>query len=132
MAVLSVTAYHKESTMIVRKRKINSNAKEVAVQISYGLPDIKAMLQEYFMKFEAAGGQLLATTVQHDERDFIHYFHHGPFKNYPDSLAESLSKWVFVQGVKAGYIVQSELNKNTFFLSEMLGRRIGRPRKQEE
>lgn len=118
--------------MIVRKRRISSNAKEVSVQVSYGLPDIKAMLQGYFLRFEEAGGQVLATTVPHQEQDLIYYFRHSTFSNYPENLAEPLSKWAFVQGVKAGYILQSELNKGVYFLSDILGKRPGRPRKKAE
>ena len=118
--------------MIARKRRISSNAKEVSVQVSYGLPDIKAMLQAYFLKFEEAGGQVLATTVAHQEQDLIYYFRHAHFDKYPDTIADPLSKWAFVQGVKAGYILQSELNKGVYFLSDILGRRPGRPRKKAE
>lgn len=118
--------------MIVRKRRISSNAKEISVQVSYGLPDIKAMLQAYFLRFEEAGGQVLATTVPHKEQDFINYFRHSTFCYYPENLADPLSKWAFVQGVKAGYILQSELNKGVYFLSDILGRRPGRPRKKNE
>ncbi len=118
--------------MISRKRRISSNATEVSVQVSYGLPDIKAMLQGYFLRFEEIGGQVLATTVPHQEQDFIYYFRHSIFSNYHENLAGQLSKWAFVQGVKAGYILQSELNKGIYFLSDNLGKRPGRPRKERE
>ena len=118
--------------MIARKRRISTNSQEVSVQVSYGLPDIKAMLQTYFLKFEEAGGQVLATTIPHKEQDFICYFRHSAFSNYTETLAQPLAKWAFVQGVKAGYILQSEINKTDFFLSDILGRRPGRPRKNAE
>ena len=118
--------------MIARKRRISTNAQEVSVQVSYGLPDVKAMLQMCFLKFEEAGGQVFATTIPHQEQDLIYYLRHAHFEKYPDTIADQLSKWAFVQGVKAGYILQSELNKGVYFLSDILGRRPGRPRKKAE
>lgn len=118
--------------MIVRKRRISPNAKEVAVQVSYTHADLKAIYQKYFLKFEDAGGPTFAASLPMEERDLLHYFREGVFNHYPEHLAESLAKWAFVQGVGAGFLLRSELNKNTYFLAESLGKRPGRPRKLTE
>lgn len=114
--------------MIIRKRKIKSENKEISLQVSYGVPDIKKSLIQLFLKFEEAGTQTLAITAQHREQDLLHYFQHSIFAVFPSDIADSMSRWAFTQALRNNYVIQSEIDKNVFFLADSLGRRCGRPR----
>ena len=120
--------------MIIRKQKIKLSAEEVSIQVSYGLADVKKAMKDYYAMFSDMG-KAYALSLQHTERDVIHYLQHATFAHYVPKYREQLSAWCFAMAVRHNFLISSIDNENsakkTYFLSESLGAKVGRPRNDD-
>lgn len=119
--------------MIVRKQHIKDSADEVSMQVSFGLPDVKKALQKYYSSIADICGDDYARSFTQTEPDMRYYFEHDTFANYEPKYREQLSAWCFSMAVRHHLLVPSHDNTyeaiKVYFLSDVLKRRAGRPRK---
>lgn len=124
--------------MICRNRRINPKSEEVMLHVSYGIPDVRKAMREYFSLLSIPS--LLADeeediptadTIPNTEQDFCHFLSRTIFANYEDKLLKQLCAWFLTVAIREGFIYQSNTDKNCFYLNPTLGRKPGRPKKDE-
>jgi len=115
--------------MVLRERKINNKSDNVQLQVSFGLPDVKALLKIY----ASIGDEEFNQTYPNTEQDIIYWLSHDgrAFLSWPDRWRDELSKWVFAVALRNGILVQSAAAKNIYYLADCLFARRGRPPKKE-
>ena len=121
--------------MIIRKQQIKTTAEEVSLQLSYSLPDVKKAMQRLFSLLSHGGNNAFAASTPLTELDVLHFLRNEVFAHFPAKYQEQLSAWAFSMSVKHKFLFSSEdpdENKKTYFLSEKLKCKIGRPRLEEE
>lgn len=114
--------------MVLRERRISNKSDVVQLHLSYGLPDIKAMLKLYASFFVSC-----ANDFQHTESDVIYWLEHDPraFFNYPDKWRVQLSRWAFAVAVRNRLLLPSATKENSYYLADCLFARRGRPPKKD-
>lgn len=121
--------------MIVRKQQIRTTAEEVSLMLSYSLPDVKKAMQHLFSLLATSGGNAYAASAPLSEMDILHFFANETFVHFPSKYKEQLSSWAFAMSIKHKFVFSSEdptVGRKTYFLSEKLKCKIGRPRLNEE
>lgn len=116
--------------MVLRERKINNKSDNVQLQVSFGLPDVKALLRLY-----AAGDEFVEAVnrqYQHSEKDIRIWLEHDgrAFLSWPDKWREQLSAWAFAVAVRNKLLLPSAAAQNRFFLADCLFAKKGRPKKK--
>ena len=117
--------------MIVRKRSINPNRTEIAIQTSFGTPDAKRLCVRYLELLAQPLGNEWALQQPISEQGFLHWLEHCPFVEYAQPTRSQLARWAFVQAITNGFLNQSANDRNVYFLSDVLTKKIGRPKKGE-
>lgn len=114
--------------MVLRERKINNKVDIVQIHLSYGLPDIKALLKDYASRFEQ-----WARNAQHSESDVIYWLEHASqaFNNYPVKWRVQLSRWAFAVAVRNRLLLPCATKEDSYFLADCLFAKRGRPRKAD-
>lgn len=98
---------------------------------SFGTPDAKRFMQRYFDALATPMGADWALQQPCTELGILSWLENVPFKEYPDPQRGQLAQWAFVQALTNGFLQQSANDKNTYFLSDVFAKKIGRPRKYE-
>ena len=114
--------------MVLRERKINNKSDNVQLQVSFGLPDVKALLKLYVGICDKGDG------VEPQPEDWIRYWLEHDFKAYagwPEKWREQLSGWCFAVAVRNKLLRPSATDENKYYLADCLFTRRGRPPKEE-
>ena len=113
--------------MVLREKRISNRSEVVQLHLSYGLPDVRALLKEYASHF------IGLKDLQHTESEIIYWLEHAPkaFFNYPDKWRVQLSRWAFAVAVRNNLIIESATKENTYYLADCLFARRGRPSKKD-
>lgn len=116
--------------MITRKRKINPNATEVQLAISFSLADVRRWLELYVDLF-------LSPLTQHEKRETTlerarswketednlrYWLEHDKnvFANYEEPFRSQLSCWAWCQIVSKGYLTPSGTKEGEYLPTEKL------------
>lgn len=106
--------------MIVRRKaKINPQATEIALQVSYGRPDVKAMFKAFCndswdMIFVAKREK---SFHEADIREVFEYRWWG-FAIFAEEWRKQLSGWMLCQLIKMGYITQSAADPDRYYFGD--------------
>lgn len=117
--------------MVLREKKISNKSDNVQLHVSYGLPDVKALLRLY-LSFDGVSEEVFRTSplTEQDVRFFLE--HEGrAFQSYPDKWREQLSGWAFAVAVRNKLLIPTATDENRYFLADCLFTRRGRPSKEE-
>lgn len=114
--------------MVLRNRRINTNSDVIQLHVSFSLTDVRQMFKEYASHFAD-----WAREAQHTESDVCYWLEHSPaaFNNYPLKWRDQLSRWAFAVAVRNRLLLPCATKENTYFLTDVLFAKRGRPRKQE-
>lgn len=116
--------------MIVRKQKLRLNAEEISLQVSFGLPDVKKAMQKYFRSMERISREFARETPV-TEIEMRDYFERDTFSHFEEKYREQLAAWCLSMALRHKFLIASVDENDTqknYFLSDSLGRRVGRPR----
>ena len=122
--------------MVLRNKRINRQANEIMLSVSYGLPDIKKMIQWIFLCYYYKDCDWLLNdrlSTPHTEQEILELFKLDPkcFGNYEEKWANPLSEWAFNFCLREKYIFQSASNDNHYFFTDLcVPKKTGRPRKK--
>lgn len=111
------------------KKKINPECKDISIQVSYGTSDVRNSLKKMYDLFCNPCGETFALSQPIYEPELLEYFENTLFKEYEAGTAKQLSRWAFVQAKKFGFIITGTA-ENAYYLSSILAKRVGRPRKE--
>ena len=117
--------------MIVRKQSIKQSSEEVSMMVSYGLPDVKKAMRNYYQMFAQTCGKTYALNTPHNELDLLHYFENYMFKDFVQKYREQLAAWAFAMALRHKYILSSvdeDEAKKLYYLSEETSKTSGRPK----
>lgn len=122
--------------MILRNKRISKTADEIMLRVSYGLPDVKRMMQQIFCHYhyncEWLYQEQLATP--RSEQDLLDILESDPqcFANYGEKWARPLAEWAFCAALREGYIIQSANHEYLYYFTEKcIKKKRGRPVKSE-
>lgn len=112
--------------MVLRERKINNKSDNVQLQLSYGVPDVTALLKIY-------AGLMASQDFEHTEKDVRYWLEHDgrAFLSWPDKWREQLSAWCFAVAVRNKLLIPLATDENKYYLADCLFVRRGRPPKEE-
>ena len=116
--------------MIVRKQKVRLASEEVSLQVSFGLADVKKAMQKYYRSMENISRDFARTTPV-TEIEMRDYFERDTFSHFDEKYSEQLAAWCFSMALRHKFLIASvdeESEQKAYFLSDSLGRRVGRPR----
>lgn len=113
--------------MILRTKRISTKANEVSLQLSYGLPDCKKMMQQYAVMLSN-----MSMPLEESEANLLWWLTHEgtAFRSYPSKHAESLARWCIAASLRAGFIRESVNSQTTYLFNADLLRKPGRPPKE--
>ena len=116
--------------MIIRNKKAYLESDTFSFNVSLSEVDVKKQMKEGFALMAKCGEQHALTTPW-TEQDIKTYLGNTIFQQYPPKYQEQMSKWAFKLCLRKKFISQSSNQENMYFLSDLLGHRIGRPCKAE-
>ena len=117
--------------MVLRNKKLSSNSATAELSVSYGLPDVKAMLRLY-VSLDGVIEEIYKTisVTEHDVRYFLEQEGRA-FQSYPDKWREQLSAWAFAVAVKNRLLIPTATNPDKYYFADCLFKKAGRPRIEE-
>ncbi len=113
--------------MIIRNRKINPNAKEVMLSVSFTSADVRRWLEEYAnLRCRRIFDETLEEVIEdarhkrETEESMRFFFEHQPsvFRNYEAPYRQQLSAWAWAQIVSLGYLTQSATKPEEFLFTD--------------
>ena len=113
--------------MVLREKKISNKSDNVQLHVSYGLPDVKALLRLY-VSFDGVIDDVFRTcpVTEQDVRFFLE--HEGrAFLSYPEKWREQLSGWAFAVAVRNKLLIPTAANENQYYFADCLFAKRGRP-----
>lgn len=117
--------------MVLREKRISNKSDNVQLQVSFGLPDVKALLRLY-VSFDGFSEEVLRTdpVTEQDVRFFLE--HEGrAFLSYPEKWREQLSGWAFAVAVRNKLLIPTAANENQFYFADCLFAKRGRPKNDD-
>ena len=121
--------------MVLREKKISNKSDNVQLQVSFGLPDVKALMRFYvsYMCELIDGDEAFLKTLQLTEQDMRNFFEQEgrAFQSYPDKWREQLSAWAFAVAVKNRLLIPTATNPDKYYFADCLFKKAGRPRIEE-
>ncbi len=119
--------------MIARRlrKRINPNCKDISIQVSYGTNDVRETLKQMFSAIANPCGDNFALSLPLSEPDLLQFFERTTFKQYEPSTAKELARWAVTQAKKREFVITGTV-ENSFYLSPILKKRAGRPKKDDE
>ena len=113
--------------MVLRERKISCKSDAVQLQVSFGVPDVTALLRIY------AGLLTYTRGDPQTENGVIYWLEHSDkaFAQWPQKWREQLSRWAFCVAVRNKLLIPTATNENQYFLADCLFVKRGRPKKEE-
>lgn len=113
------------------RKKINPECKDISIQVSYGTNDVRETLKQMFRTIATPCGESFALSVPIAEPDLLNYFERTIFQFYEAKTAKELSRWAVTQAIKREFVIKGS-EQNTFYLSPILKKRAGRPKREAE
>lgn len=112
--------------MVLREKRISNQSDNVQLQLSYGVPDVTALLKIY-------AGLMVSQDYEHTEKDVRYWFEHDykAFAGWPEKWREQLSGWAFCVAVRHKMLLPTAADENRYYLADSLYARRGRPRKTD-
>lgn len=118
--------------MILRNRKINPNASDIQISISYSAADVKQAFVTYHKSLAGYSYDYQwAETCQQSIQDLQHYLTHTVFQYYESKWADQLADWMITQALKNKLIKADPMKPNTYYLTELCRKKVGRPKKEK-
>ena len=113
--------------MVLREKKISNKSDNVQLQVSFGLPDVTALLRIY------AGLLTYTRGDPQTENNVIYWLEHSDkaFAQWPQKWREQLSRWCFAVAVRNKLLRPTATDENRYYLADCLFARRGRPKKSE-
>ena len=112
--------------MVLREKRISNQSDNVQLQLSYGVPDVTALLKIY-------AGLMADKDFEHTEKDVRYWLEHDgrAFLSWPEKWKEQLSGWCFATAVRNKLLEPTAVDENRYYLADCLFARRGRPKKSE-
>jgi len=110
------------------KKRINPECKDVSIQVSYGTADVRNTLKQMFDNVSTPCGESFACSLSISEPELLQYFERTIFGQYEAATAKELAKWAVTQAIKKEFVITGT-KENSYYLSPILAKRVGRPRK---
>ena len=110
--------------MIIRKQNFKTDAEEVSMMLSFGQPDIKKSMQQFYSFMAEHCGHTFAVSTPISEAD-------NTFSFLVPKYRELLAIWAFKMALRHRFILSSQDDENpnrVYYLSDRLRARVGRPR----
>ena len=101
------------------KKRINPECKDVSIQVSYGTADVRNTLKQMFDNVSTPCGESFACSLSISEPELLQYFERTIFGQYEAATLQAIKKEFVITGTK----------ENSYYLSPILAKRVGRPRK---
>ena len=113
--------------MVLREKRICNHSDNVQLQLSYGVPDVKALMKIY------AEMSKNIRDYPETESDVRFWLEHDArcFANYPQKWKRQLSGWAFCVAVRNRLLEPTATNENHYHLADCLFAKRGRPKKDE-
>lgn len=114
--------------MVLRERKINCQANDIKLSLSFGVPDCRAFMKMYA---DIVGDiQKDCPSSEHDVRYWLE--HDGrAFLSWPTKWREQLSGWCFATAVRNKLLIPTAADPNRYYLADCLLVKRGRPPQKE-
>lgn len=113
------------------RKRIDSNSKDVSIQVSYGTSDVRSTLKKMFDSLSTPCGETFALSLPISEPELLQYFESTLFKDYESTTAKPLARWAVTQAIKREFVITGTA-ENAFYLSPELKKRAGRPKREAE
>ena len=116
--------------MIIRKQNFKTDSEEVSMMLSFGQPDIKKSMQQFYTFMAKHCGHNYAVSTPITEGDLLHFFENHTFSFLVPKYRELLAIWAFKMALRHRFILSSQDDENPnhiYFLSEKLRVKVGRP-----
>ena len=110
------------------RKRINPESKDVSIQVSYGTSDVRNTLKKMFDALATPCGETFALSMPISEPELLSYFERTIFKDYEPTTAKPLARWAVTQAIKKEFVITGT-KENSYYLSPILAKRVGRPRK---
>lgn len=101
------------------------------LHVSYGIPDVRKALKDYFLILESNVSRSFALSSPNTEQDMFSFFSRTIFAPYSGELCKQLCRWAINKALAENFIYESSTDPNIYFLNGDLGKRVGRPKKDE-
>ncbi len=113
--------------MVLRGKKINCKSDTVQLQVSFSLPDVKALFHALALSLEPVKDYPLK------ESDVRHWLENDgrAFISWPPKWKEQLSGWAFAVAVRNKLLNPSATDENKYYLADFLFTKRGRPPKND-
>ena len=114
--------------MVLRNRNINLKSDDVQLAVSFGLPDVKALLKLYVGICDKGNG------VEPQPEDWIRYWlehDYKAFAGWPEKWRVQLSGWCFAVALRNRLLIPTAADQNKFKFADCLFARRGRPKKTD-
>ena len=124
--------------MIIRDHKINVNSSEIKLSVSFSKVDVLKWLRNYgnISNFYYSDGNCLWLSIPQSEYDVRYWLEHEStaLGSFDEKWRRQLSAWAWNVAVREKYFVQSSTpgKENKYYPTEILLKRVGRPKKKEE
>lgn len=121
--------------MILRNKRISQQASEIQLSLSYGVADVRKMVQWMYKCYFHKGCDWLASSLlaqPHTEQELLGLLASDPqcFGNYQTKWAETLAQWALNVSLREKIIIKSATEPNTYFFTDLaVAKKIGRPPK---
>lgn len=112
--------------MIIRNKKAYLESDTFSFNVSLSEVDVRKQMKEGFALMAKCGEQYALSTPW-TEQDIKTYLSNTIFQQYPPKYQEQMCKWAFKLCLRKKYISQSGNKENLYFLSDLLGHKVGRP-----
>ncbi len=113
------------------RKKINPEAKDVSIQVSYGTSDVRNTLKKMYDQLATPCGDTFALSLPIAEPELLSYFEQTIFRDYEATTAKPLARWAVAQAIKREFVITGTV-ENAFYLSPILKKRAGRPKQNAE
>ncbi len=113
------------------KKKINPECKDISIQVSYGTNDVRDTLKQMYRSIAKPCGESFALSLPISEPDLLEYFESTIFQYYEKKTAKELARWAVTQAIQKEFVITGT-SVNMFYLSPILKKRAGRPKRDAE
>jgi len=121
--------------MILRNRRINLDADEIMLSVSFTKADVKRILTDAVALHYWKGiDRLLRLHMEEPkpETEFRELIEHHPsFFGFPEKWRAELSRWAFASALRQNLIKKSATSELYYIGTKILPHKIGRPSKEE-
>lgn len=124
--------------MIIRNHKINVNSAEIKLAVSFSKVDVLKWLRHYSDLFchQSSDGERLFLSIPLRELEVRYWMENDGMVlgSFGEKWRRQLSAWAWNVAVREKYFEQSSTpgKESEYYPTEILLKRVGRPKKEEE